>query len=259
MLRQPTLDRLRELRLRGMADAFAVQMESADAVNLTFEERLGLLVDAEWTHRRNTTLARLLREARLRMAACPEDVEFGAARGLDRSVWRGLFAGDFAMHHQNVLIIGATGVGKTYLACALGHACCRLGMRVRYLRLSQLLEEIALARVDGTCGTLLARISRADLLILDDFGLSPLSAAEEQELARIQADVSRKLGAAGRADLRVYLDSSFVGFHVIDIPGVTPLEILRLAQLNGRLERRGACRCAIVAVPASDSGSSPGT
>ena len=150
MLRQPTLDRLRDLRLRGMADAFAAQMESPEAGSLTFEERLGLLVDAEWTHRRNTTLARLLREARLRLPACPEDVEFGPARGLDRSTWRALFAGDFAQHHQNVLIVGPTGVGKTYLACALGHALCRLEMRVRYVRLGQLLGDITLARMEAT-------------------------------------------------------------------------------------------------------------
>jgi DNA replication protein DnaC len=188
MLRQPTLDRLRELRLRGMADAFAAQMESPDAANLSFEERLGLLVDAEWTHRRNTTLARLLREARLRLPACPEDVEFGVARGLDRSVWRALFAGDFVHAHQNVLIIGATGVGKTYLACALGHVCCRLGMRTRYLRLSGLLQDIALARVDGSYRRLFGRLSKADLLILDDFGLSSLSGAEARELLEIIDD-----------------------------------------------------------------------
>lgn len=188
MLRQPTLDRLRELRLRGMADAFAAQTESADAANLSFEERLGLLVDAEWTHRRNTMLARLLREAKLRLPACPEDVEFGAARGLDRSVWRALFAGDFVHAHQNVLIVGATGVGKTYLACALGHALCRLGMRVRYLRLSGLLGDIALARVDGSYGRLFARLSKADLLIADDFGLSPFSAPEARELLEIIDD-----------------------------------------------------------------------
>jgi DNA replication protein DnaC len=188
MLREPTLERLRELRLRGMADAFAVQSGSPDAEGLSFEERLGLLVDAEWTHRRNTTLARLLREAKLRISACPEDVEFGATRGLDRSAWRALFAGDFVRTHQNVIIVGATGVGKTYLACALGHACCRLGMRVRYLRLSGLLGDIALARVDGSCGTLLARLTKADLLILDDFGLSPLSGAEARELLEIIDD-----------------------------------------------------------------------
>ena len=188
MLTQPTIDRLRELRLRGMADALSAQMGTAEAVALSFEERLGLLVDAEWTHRRNTMLVRLLREARLRLPACPEDVEFSAARGLDRATWRALFAGDFALHHQNVLIVGATGVGKTYLACALGHACCRLGLRARYLRLGRLLEEMALARVDGTYGTLFARLSKADLLILDDFGISPLSGAEARELLEIVDD-----------------------------------------------------------------------
>jgi len=188
MLRQPTIDRLRELRLRGMADALGAQMESSEAANLSFEERLGLLVDAEWTHRRNTMLARLLREAKLRLAACPEDVEFGAARGLDRSVWRGLFAGDFVLHHQNVLIVGATGVGKTYLACALGHAVCRLGMRVRYLRLGGLLGDVALARVDGSYGQLFGRVSKTDLLILDDFGLSVLAGTEARELLKIIDD-----------------------------------------------------------------------
>ena len=188
MLWQPTLDRLRELRLRGMADAFAVGQENPETTNLSFEERLGLLVDAEWTHRRNTMLARLLRDAKLRLPACPEDVEFGAARGLDRSVWRALFQGDFAIHHQNVLIVGPTGVGKTYLACALGQALCRLGLRVRYLRLSGLLHDIALARVDGSYGTLFARLSKTDLLILDDFGLAPLSGTEARELLEIIDD-----------------------------------------------------------------------
>jgi DNA replication protein DnaC len=188
MLRAPTLDRLRELRLRGMADAFAAQMESPEAVSLSFEERLGLLVDAEWTHRRSTMLARLLREARLRLPACPEDVEFGAARGLDRATWRALFAGDFATRHQNVLVVGPTGVGKTYLACALGHACCRLGMRVRYLRLGGFLQDIALARLDGSYRTLFGRLSKTDLLILDDFGLAPLGGAEARELLEVIDD-----------------------------------------------------------------------
>lgn len=188
MLRQPTLDRLRELRLRGMAEAFATEQERPEAANLSFEERLGLLVDAEWTHRRNTMLVRLLREARLRIPASPEDVEFGSARGLDRAAWRSLFAGDFAQHHQNVLIVGPTGVGKTYMACALGHACCRLGMRVRYVRLGALLQDVALGRLDGSYGTLVARLARTDLLILDDFGLAPLSGAEARELLEVIDD-----------------------------------------------------------------------
>jgi DNA replication protein DnaC len=188
MLRQPTLDHLRDLRLRGMADALLGQQENPEALSLSFEERLGLLIDAEWTHRRNTTLARLLREAKLRLPACPEDVEFGAARGLDRLAWRALFQGDFVSHHQNVLILGPTGVGKTYLACALGHACCRLGLRVRYVRLGSLLGEVALARLDGSYRSLFARLAKADLLIIDDFGLAPLSGLEARELLEIIDD-----------------------------------------------------------------------
>jgi DNA replication protein DnaC len=185
MLNESTLDRLRELRLRGMADAFAAQIKSPESADLSFEERLGLLVDAEWTHRRNTALTRLLRDARLRMAACPEDVQFSAARGLDRATWRALFAGEFAHHHQNVLIVGATGVGKTYLACALGHACCRLGMRVRYLRLGGLLQDTAIARLDGSYPAFFARLSKTDLLIVDDFGLAPLAGTEARELLEV--------------------------------------------------------------------------
>jgi DNA replication protein DnaC len=188
MLREPTLERLRELRLRGMADAFAAQMENPDVAGLSFEERLGLLVDAEWTHRRNTMLTRLLREARLRLPACPEDVDFSAARGLDRATWRALFAGDFVPRHQNVIIVGATGVGKTYLACALGQACCRSGMRVRYVRLGGLLQDIALGRLDGSYRTLFARLAKAELLILDDFGLAPLSGADARELLDVIDD-----------------------------------------------------------------------
>jgi DNA replication protein DnaC len=188
MLREPTLERLRELRLRGMADAFASQMESPDVAGLTFEERLGLLVDAEWTHRRNTTLARLLREAKLRLPACPEDVEFSASRGLDRAAWRALFAGDFVHHHQNVIIVGATGVGKTYLACALGQACCRSGMRVRYVRLGGLLQDIALGRLDGSYRARFARLAKAELLILDDFGLAPLAGTDARELLDVIDD-----------------------------------------------------------------------
>jgi DNA replication protein DnaC len=188
MLREPTLSRLRELRLRGMADAYQAQEESAEAAALTFEERLGLLVDAEWTHRRSHTLTRLLREAHLRISACPEDVDFSSPRGLDRAALRELFGGRYLAHHQNVLLFGPTGVGKTYLACALGHACCRLGLRARYARLSPLLLEIAVARLDGSHHTLAARLAKTDLLILDDFGLAPLTATEARDLLEVVDD-----------------------------------------------------------------------
>jgi DNA replication protein DnaC len=172
MLREPTLSRLRELRLRGMADGYLAQEESAEAATLSFEERLGLLVDAEWTHRRNHMLARLVREAHLRIPACPEDVDFERPRGLDRATLRELFAGGYLSHHQNVLLFGATGVGKTYLACALGQVCCRLGLRAFYARLSPLLSDLAVARMD----------------ILDDFGLAPLTATEARDLFAVVDD-----------------------------------------------------------------------
>jgi DNA replication protein DnaC len=188
MLREPTLARLRELRLRGMADGYLAQEESTEAATLSFEERLGLLVDAEWTHRRNHMLARLVREAHLRIPACPEDVDFERPRGLDRATLRELFAGGYLSHHQNVLLFGATGVGKTYLACALGQACCRLGLRAFYARLSPLLSDLAVARMDGSYRTLSSRLSKTDLLLLDDFGLAPLTATEARELFQVVDD-----------------------------------------------------------------------
>jgi len=185
MLMQPTMEKLRLMQLRGMAAALARQSQDPETQALSFEERLGLLVDEEWTQRRNRALERLLREAKLKLPACPEDLDYTPARGLDRALMRSLSGCDFVSEHQNVLITGATGTGKTYVACALGNASCRQGLRARYVRLSALLTELTIAKGDGTYPGLMARLAKTQLLILDDYGLAPLSALEARDLLEV--------------------------------------------------------------------------
>lgn len=185
MLREQTLEKLRHMQLRGMAAALVSQSHDPEAQALSFEERLGILVDEEWTQRRNRALERLLREAKLRLAACPEDLDYSATRGLDRALMRSLVSCAFVREHQNLLVLGATGVGKTYVACALGNACCRQNLRTRYFRLQTLLTELALSKGDGSYPAFMARLAKTELLILDDFGLTPLSVSEARDLLEV--------------------------------------------------------------------------
>jgi DNA replication protein DnaC len=189
MLMEQTLDQLYELRLTGMAAALEEQRAGSAAHDLGFEERLTLLIEREITWRDNRRLQRRLQEAKLRLpTATPEGIDFRAPRGLDRSVLLRLGGGDWVQRHQVVLLLGPTGVGKTYIACALGHAACRQGLVTRYFRMARLLGDLALARADGSYPKLLARLSRADLLILDDWGLAPLGDVERRDVLEILED-----------------------------------------------------------------------
>ena len=188
MLIQQTLDTLHVLRLPGMAAALQEQLASAAARELCFEDRLALLVERERTCRDDRRLQRLLQEAKLRLSACVEDLDFRTPRGLDRSVILRLASAGWVRHHQVVLITGPTGAGKTYLACALGQAACRQGLATRYFRLGRLLGELALARAHGSYPKLLARLSKAELLILDDWGLAALSDVERRDLLEVLED-----------------------------------------------------------------------
>lgn len=182
MLLEPTLVRLRELRLTGMADALEEQRAVPDIEGLSFEDRLGLLVEREATVREDRRLTRLLRQARLRLPASIEALDLRAPRGLDRSYLLRLASGDWIRHHEVVLITGATGTGKTFLACALAQAACRHGLASRYFRLSRLLQDLALARADGSYPKLMDRLQKTRLLALDDFGLAPLDDAGRRDL-----------------------------------------------------------------------------
>jgi DNA replication protein DnaC len=188
VLIHPTLTKLEALRLFGMARALNDQLQLPDCASLSFEERLGLLVDREATDRENQRLAARLKRARLRQSAAPEDVDFRHPRGLDRAQFLALCSGDWIKSRDNLLLTGPTGVGKTYLACALAQKACREGYTVRYARTERLLSALTLARADGSYSRELAALARLELLVLDDWGLAPLSDAQRRDLLEILDD-----------------------------------------------------------------------
>lgn len=188
MLVHPTQERLIALGLGGMAKAFDDQRRQPDIAALSFEERLALLLDRETTDRENKRLVARLRFAALRQVAVVEDVDLRSARGLDRALFQKLAAGDWIDRKQNLLILGPTGVGKSWLACALGHKACRDDRSVAYHRVPRMLEALALARGDGRYARMLKAIGRVQVLILDDWGLTPLNAEQRRDLLEIMDD-----------------------------------------------------------------------
>jgi len=188
MLTHPTHERLIALGLTGMAKAFEEQRRSPDLDALSFEERIGLLVDREAAERDTKRLTTRLKFAALRQSACVEDVDLRTPRCIDRAVFARLVAGDWIDRHENLLVTGATGLGKSWLACALGHKACRDNRSVLYHRVPRLFEALALARGDGRYGRMLKTLGRVQLLILDDWGLSVLNASERRDLLEILDD-----------------------------------------------------------------------
>lgn len=192
MLNQPTLDKLETLRLHGMAEGFRAQADPAQRDGLAalgFEERFALLVDEEWTWRQNRALARRLTQAKFRYRASVEDIDFHAPRGLDRSLLRSLTQHSaWVGEHQNLFLLGPTGVGKTWLACALAEKACRDGFSSFFIRGPRLFRELALARADGSLGNKLARLARIDVLIVDDWVHAPLAESERRDFLEICED-----------------------------------------------------------------------
>lgn len=189
MLTEQTVTRLRALRLDGMARAFEEQLAQPVANGLAFEERFGLLVDRELAWRDTRRLERLLKQAKLKYPdACIEDVDTRSARGLDARQVTSLAGADWIRAGHNVLITGATGLGKTWLACALGQSACRQGFSVFYTRFSRLLEELRIAHGDGSFGRRLQQLARTDLLILDDWGIAPIGQLERTDLLELLDD-----------------------------------------------------------------------
>ena len=188
MLKHPTLDKLHALKLTGMAAALADQSATPDITDLSFEERLGLLVDREMTERDNRRMTSRLRRAKLRHNAILEDMDYRYSRGLDKGLVQSLASCQWVKEHLNVLITGPTGVGKTWLACALAHKACREGYTAQYVRLTRLLRELTIAKGDGQYSKLLTSLAKVDVLILDDWGLMKLSAENRRDLLEVLED-----------------------------------------------------------------------
>ena len=189
MLMEQTLSTLKALRLPGMATAFEEQQANAAVASLSFDDRFSLLVDREQTWRENRRLTRLLREAKLKSSqACVEDIRYGGGRKLDKSLMAQLSSCQWIRSHQNLVLTGATGCGKTWLACAFGNAACRQGLSAVYVRTPRLLEELRIAHGDGSFGKRLSALAKTDLLILDDWGLAPLNQGERNDLLEVIDD-----------------------------------------------------------------------
>ena len=188
MLLHPTLEKLTILRFTGMAAALQEQMNMDSINDLGFKERLGLLLDREQTSRENARMQGRLRKAKLRQNGSIEDIDFRHPRGLDKSLILRLADCQWIKEHNNLLITGPTGVGKSYLACAFAQKACREGYTALYLRMSKLFEDMALAKGDGRYLKLLTTLAKTDILVLDDFGLAPLNQEQRHDLLEILED-----------------------------------------------------------------------
>jgi DNA replication protein DnaC len=189
MLNQPTLEKLQGMHLNGMADAFRQQTQQTGLAELSFEERFGLLVDQEWIWRQNRALTRRLLQAKFRYRASAEDIDFRLARGLDRSLIRSLTQNSAWVHqHQQIFLLGPTGLGKTWLACALAEKACRDGFTAFFRQAPKLFRDLALARAGGSLGSFLARLAKIDVLIVDDWANASLAETERRDFLEICED-----------------------------------------------------------------------
>lgn len=188
MLRNPTLEKLIELRLHGMASSLREQLNKDEYSELAFEERIGIMVDREMLEKQNRQLKTRLSQSKLKLRACIEDVDYKARRGLDKSLFKSLATCKWIQDRLNVLITGPCGVGKSFIACALGHRACMSGLKVFYVRSPRLAEDLILSRGDGRYPKLLNKLSKMNLLIIDDWGLSTLSNQESRDFLEIFED-----------------------------------------------------------------------
>ena len=188
MLNEQTFDQLYAMKLLGMAEGFKEQLEQPSFQDLSFDERFGMLVERQWSWKENKRLNRLLKDAKLKLHASVEDIDYRSPRGLEKSVILHLASCNWIRNHQNLLISGPTGVGKTFLACAFAQRACREGYRTFYIRFPQFFYQIALSRADGSYGNLMKKLSKTHLLAIDDLGLAPLTDTERRDLLEVIED-----------------------------------------------------------------------
>ena len=185
MLNQQTIEKLAALKLNGMAENFTLQLQQPKMNDLSFEDRFAMIVDAQWDWKENSRMKRYLRDAKLKLPACVEDIDYKTQRGIDQSVMMRLIAGDWIKSFQNIIITGPTGVGKTFLACALANRACRNGFHSLYLRSPGFYYQMALSRGDGSYGKIMNKLSKTSVLIIDDFGIAPLTDTERRDLFEV--------------------------------------------------------------------------
>jgi DNA replication protein DnaC len=185
MLNQQTIEKLAGLKLNGMAENFTLQLQQPKMNDLSFEDRFAMIVDAQWDWKENSRMKRYLRDAKLKLQACVEDIDYKTQRGIDQSVMMRLIAGDWIKSFQNIIITGPTGVGKTFLACALANKACRNGFHCLYLRSPGFYYQMALSRSDGSYGKTMNKLSKTNVLIIDDFGIAPLTDTERRDLFEV--------------------------------------------------------------------------
>jgi DNA replication protein DnaC len=237
MMMEQTFNQLAELRLHGMARALREQCENPASAPEAFEDRLAFIVDSEWSQRQQKGLERRLRQAKLRDVGCIEDVDHQSDRGLDKSVFSKLATCSWAMQRQNVLIAGPTGVGKTFLLCALAQKACRDGYTVKYHRVSRLADALSLARADGSLSRLLTSLAKTDVLALDDWGLSPLDAAVRYDLMEVIEDRHGNRSTLIASQLPVDAWHGYIGD-----PTLADAILDRLVHNAHRLNMRGPSR-----------------
>ena len=211
MLTQPLVKQLYSLRCTGMADALREQLQTPEAASLSFEERLAFLIERELLLREQRAITGKLRHARLREQACIEDIDYKASRGLSKMQINQLVLCHWINNKENLLITGPTGTGKTYLACALAHKACRLRLGVRYIRLPKLFQTMDIAKADGSYAKLLEQIAKIPLLVLDDWGVAPMTDANRRDFLELIDDRYQRTSTLITSQLSVSLWHDSIG------------------------------------------------
>jgi len=203
MVSEETHRQLTEMKLYGLASSFSDYLQKTDKDELSYQERFGMMVDTEWTQRQQRRLNYRLSQAKLREQACVEDINYRHPRGLDRSVVQRLCSCKWISDHDNLTITGKTGLGKTWLACALANKACRLGYTSSYVRVPRMLQDIYVAHADGSYPKVMNKLAKPDLLILDDLGLSALSDTERRDLLEVIEDRQGRRSTIVTSQLKV--------------------------------------------------------